>query len=184
MTRRPVQFGMGDLQSRFAHLLDPDPAPASADEGPPLGPQTFIHTGEVGVGRNATFTTILGSCVAVAIWDHATGIGGLNHFLLPDQVTNGLASPRFGNVAIRELLHQAQLLADRPIALQAKLFGGAAVHARTSGNGQTLGLRNVDLARVLLQLSGIPVVAEDVGGGQGRKLVFRTTDGAAWVRRL
>lgn len=184
MTRRPVQFGLGDLETRFAGLLRPELPEPPVAEGPPPGAHTFVHTGEVAVGRGAVFTTVLGSCVAVAVWDEGTGVGGVNHFLLPDQVTNGVASSRFGNVAIRELLGEVQALADRPLRLRAKLFGGAAVLGGGSERGQTLGLRNVELARVLLGLAGIPVVAEDVGGVHGRKLVFRASDGAAWVKRL
>lgn len=188
MSRRPVQFGLGDLETRLAGLLaddPPGPLPAEADDGPPAGPVTFVHTGEVAVSRERTlYSTVLGSCVSICVWDAVTGAGGINHFLLPDQVSNGISSPRFGNVAVRTLLSRLQAI-DVPAArLQAKIFGGASVLRPGVPMRDALGARNVELARVLLDLAGIPVVAEDVGGDHGRKLIFRTRDGAAWVRKL
>lgn len=188
MSRRPVHFGLGDLETRLAGLLaEETPAPASVDEadGPPAGPTTFVHTGEVAASRERTlFSTVLGSCVSVCVWDPTTGAGGMNHFLLPDQVTNGISTPRFGNVAVRTLLSKLDALEVPAARLQAKIFGGASVLRPGIPMREALGARNVELARVLLDLAGIPVVAEDVGGDHGRKLIFRTRDGAAWVRKL
>lgn len=184
MSRRPVQFGLGDLETRLAGLLAPD-APTADDAAPPVGGMTFVHTGEVmSSTTGAVYSTVLGSCVSICLWDPNTGAGGINHFLLPDQVSNGLSSPRYGNVALRTLLGELDRAGVPVASLRAKIFGGASV----LGNGvrlpDALGARNVELARVLLGLAGIPVVAEDVGGEHGRKLIFRTSDGAAWVRRL
>jgi len=192
MSRRPVQFGLGDLETRLAGLLASE-GPAADDAVPPVGGMTFVHTGEVmSSAVGATYSTVLGSCVSVCVWDPATGAGGINHFLLPDQVSNGLSSPRFGNVAMRTLLGQLDQAGIPVTALRAKLFGGASVlgggerlpDATSLSLSTSLGARNVELARVLLGLAGIPIVAEDVGGTHGRKLIFRTADGAAWVRRL
>ncbi|HET7043083.1 MAG TPA: chemotaxis protein CheD, partial [Gemmatimonadales bacterium] len=152
---------------------------------PPAGRQAFVHTGEVAVAKDGTlFSTVLGSCVSICLWDPTTGIGGINHYLLPDQVSNGISTPRFGNVAVRTLLAQLAAAGADPSRLQAKIFGGAAVLSPRLPGSDALGARNAELARVLLGLAGIPVVAEDVGGAQGRKLLFRSSDGAAWVRKL
>jgi chemotaxis protein CheD len=187
MSRRPVQFGLGDLETRLAGLLAADPvdAPTTDAGGPPVGGMTFVHTGEVmSSAAGATYSTVLGSCVSVCLWDPNTGAGGINHFLLPDQVSNGLSSARYGNVAMRTLIAQLDRAGVPVTALRAKIFGGASVLGGAERLPDALGARNVELARVLLGLAGIPVVAEDVGGVTGRKLIFRTSDGAAWVRRL
>jgi chemotaxis protein CheD len=184
VNRRPVQFGLGDLETRLSGVLNA-PEPALDQSSPPLSGLTFVHTGEVAVSsRSATFSTVLGSCVSICVWDPNTGAGGMNHFLLPDQVSNGMSTPRFGNVAVRSLLSKLDAIGTPASALRAKIFGGASVLGGGVVPRDNLGGRNVELARVLLELAGIPVVAEDVGGANGRKLVFRTSDGAAWVRRL
>jgi chemotaxis protein CheD len=184
MTRRPVQFGLGDLETRLSGLLTAE-EPVLDLASPPAGATTFVHTGEVAVAPAQTlYSTILGSCVSVCLWDPTTGAGGMNHFLLPDQVSNGISSTRFGNVAVTTLLTRLDRLNVSAQKLQAKIFGGASVLDNGVAPREMLGARNVELARVLLTLAGISIVAEDVGGSRGRKLIFRTSDGAAWVRKL
>ena len=184
MTRRPVQFGLGDLETCLSGLLTAEEVTFDG-ETPPAGAATFVHTGEVAVASSsALMSTILGSCVSICVWDPATGAGGMNHFLLPDQVTNGMSTPRFGNVAVTALLAKLEQIGIQPGVLKAKVFGGASVLDNGVAPREALGARNAELARVLLTLAGIPIVAEDVGGTRGRKLIFRTGDGAAWVRKL
>jgi len=152
---------------------------------PPTGTlqQAYLHAGHMVVSREpCRVTTVLGSCVAVALWDPSSGIGGVNHFLLPQ----GSDSARFGNVAVRTLIREVVAAGGRRRLLQAKLFGGACVLRafKGVGSGTHLGQKNVEVARQILIDEGIPVTAEDVEGDRGRKLIFQTHDGAAWVRSL
>ena len=126
-------------------------------------------------------STVLGSCVAICLYDERTGIGGLNHFVLPDASTAD-PSTRYAGPAFRELLTRLRALGARSANLQAKLFGGSDTLGLTAET--TIGARNVESARALLALAGIPIVGEDVGGTVGRKLLFNTSGGAAWVRLL
>jgi chemotaxis protein CheD len=64
------------------------------------------------------------------------------------------------------------------------VFGGACVLRAFRSTAGNLGQKNVQTARALLLAEGIPVVAEDVDGERGRKLIFQTHDGSAWVRAL
>ena len=132
----------------------------------------------------AELSTILGSCVAVCLWDPRSRAGGANHFLLPDWAGNGSASTRYGNVAVERLLQQMERFGSLRRDLQAKLFGGAAVIEAFRNRADHLGAKNVELARRLLRELGIPVVAEDVGGNRGRRVVFRTDSGLALVRTI
>jgi len=121
-------------------------------------------------------STVLGSCVSVCLFDRQTGIGGINHYLLPFWNGDGIPTPKFGNIAI-ELLQQRLLeLGAMPQQLQAKIFGGAALLSDGSGPF-SVGGRNIDVARYLLEQLKIPIVAEDVGGRSGRKIIFHTATG-------
>lgn len=146
----------------------------------------YLHAGHLIVSATpAAVTTILGSCVAVCLWDRRLSIGAVNHYLLPNWAGQGHSSPRFGNVAIDLLLRQLLGLGCQTRNLEAKLFGGACVIASFRQNGgDHMGAKNVELARRLLAGHGIPVAAEDVLGHKGRKLVFHTDQGTAWVRDL
>jgi chemotaxis protein CheD len=154
---------------------------------PPAGSlrAAYLHAGHIFVSRDPSrVTTILGSCVAVGLWDPNTGIGGINHFLLPQWTGSDLESPRFGNVAVRALIREVVAAGGRRRTLQAKLFGGACVLRAFQSGGWHLGRKNVDVARQVLLDEAIPVTVEDVEGERGRKLIFQTHDGAAWVRSL
>lgn len=185
-SRREVQFGLGDLAATMAELVATDTT--SEHVGPPSTPPgdtEYVHVGQLyASAEQRIVSTILGSCVSVCLWDAEAGVGGLNHFLLPQCVNNGVSSPRFGNVAIRELLAELHRLGGARHRLQAKVFGGASVIDAFQATNGSLGMQNVSLARRFLADAGIPIVNEDVGGTQGRKLVFRTNDGSAWVRHI
>ena len=132
----------------------------------------------------AEATTILGSCVAVCLWDRRLRLGGANHFLLPHGAGRGNDAARFGNVAVDRLITELVGLGSQRADLQAKVFGGAAVIEAFRGREGHLGSSNVELARARLNEHGIPIVAEDVGGHRGRKVIFQTDSGIALVRLI
>jgi chemotaxis protein CheD len=126
-------------------------------------------------------TTILGSCVAVCIWDAQAEVGGINHFLLP---SGSPASPRFGDSAVALLIGAVLERGGQRGRLAGKVFGGACVLEAFRADPWSLGARNVEMAREQLEAAAIPVVGEDVGGDRGRKVVFHVRKGRAWVRPI
>ena len=128
--------------------------------------------------------TILGSCVAICLWDKRRGGGGMNHFLLPSTHEGQPASLRYADEATRVLLEQLNSLGCRPPNLRAKIFGGASLFQPRDAYASTLGAKNVAVALDLMKRAGIPVIAQVTGGPQGRKLLFNTDDGIAWSRRI
>src|SRR3954469_9883998 len=103
----------------------------------------YLHPGEIFVSADShVVPTILGSCVAVCLWDPITRIGGINHYLLPTFSGQGIASPRFGNIAIQELLAQLTQLGTQKHNLLAKLFGGACVLEAFRQRQHHLGSKN------------------------------------------
>ena len=149
------------------------------------GPVTvYLHAGQVFASvEPCEISTILGSCVAVLLVDPVKRIGGASHYLLPFSASSDRSTPRFGNTAIEELLSRMLALGSRKTDLCAKIFGGASTLAQ-SRPVPSLGAKNVDVARTILGAEGIPILAQDVGGFAGRKVVFRTDEGHVWVKRL
>lgn len=149
-------------------------------------PFRYLHAGEFVICEEPTVvTTILGSCVGVVLHDARTGSGGINHFLLPRSPGDGASSPRFGDVAMRRLLDGMLARGSVPRDLQAKVFGGARVlDYRDLPGHRDLGAANFELAFEFLETQGIRIAGRDVGGRQGRKLVFHSHPGDAWVKRL
>jgi len=145
----------------------------------------YLHPGQIFVSAEShAVTTILGSCVSVCLWDPISEIGGINHFLLPFDVGDGQASGRFGNLAMRELIDKLLAIGAEQDQLQAKLFGGACVLEAFRNRDNHLGTQNVEVAREILAALDVPIIGEDVEGRNGRKLIFHTDTGSAWIKRL
>jgi chemotaxis protein CheD len=143
-----------------------------------------LHPGQIVVRTDPCIvTTILGSCVAVCLWDPTRRHGGMNHYLLPRGAENGLSSPRFGNAAMRTLIDRLLTLGSIKRDLQAKVFGGACI-LEAMRSAAHLGIKNAQIARKILEEEGIPVVGEDTGGTRARKVTFNLGDGTVWMKLL
>jgi len=148
-------------------------------------PDYYLHSeGILTSATPCTIMTILGSCVAVCLWEPGGGIGGMNHYLLPHELRPEARAGRFGSTAIQLLIGRLEALGCRRIELRAKVFGGACINGLWRNDRLNLGRKNVEAAFATLEREGIPVVGHDVGGGAGRKVLFQTSDGTAWVKKF
>ncbi|AUX38683.1 chemotaxis protein CheD [Sorangium cellulosum] len=129
-------------------------------------------------------TTIVGSCVAICLWDATTGVGGMNHYVLPECPSPGMASARFADTACRCLLERLRELGISTRALQAHIVGGACLISAFRERGTHLGAQNVRAGLAFLRAEGIQIAQMDTGGTRGRKLVFRTSDGGIAIQPL
>lgn len=125
-------------------------------------------------------STVLGSCVAVCLWDHVLRRGGMNHMMLPFWNGEGLATPKYGNIAMEKLLSKMLLIGCHREHLVAKVFGGANVSG-TDLELFMIGDRNTTLAMEMLEKFRIAVVAKDVGGRVGRKIIMNSESGVVMV---
>jgi chemotaxis protein CheD len=136
--------------------------------------------------RDMLLVTVLGSCVAACVRDPVSGIGGMNHFMLPEAGPEGgdvvSSSARYGSYAMEILINQlVKLGASRP-RLQAKVFGGASVlRGFTTVN---VGGRNSDFVLGYLRTERIKVAAQDLMGLYPRKVYFFPASGRVMVRKL
>jgi len=125
--------------------------------------------------------TILGSCVAVCLYDPIKKIGGINHFMLPFWNGTGLASPKYGNIAIQKLVDKMLLMGSSRVNIQAKIFGGGEV-VETKTNMFKIGERNIEVAQNMLKELNIKITGKSVGGKLGRKIRFNTETGVVLMK--
>ena len=130
--------------------------------------------------------TVLGSCVAACIRDRVSGIGGMNHFMLPDSGGEGgnlsSASMRYGSYAMEVLINQLMKTGARRENLEAKVFGGGNVlRGFTAIN---VGERNAEFVRDFLRAENIRIVAEDLNDIHPRKVYFFPATGKVLVKKL
>ncbi|TGD70846.1 chemoreceptor glutamine deamidase CheD [Mangrovimicrobium sediminis] len=130
-------------------------------------------------------TTVLGSCVSACIRDRVTGVGGMNHFMLPQGSggtrSDGVSSEaRYGNYAMETLINEIIKHGGKRRNLEAKLFGGGQVLAKMTA----IGARNIDFVRDYVASENLEVTAEDLGDIYPRRVVFFPATGKAMVKRL
>lgn len=131
--------------------------------------------------RPSTVRTVVGTCVAVCLWDKELKYGGMNHFLQPSTSEQEKATPKFGNVAVAALVRIMEEAGCQKKNLVAQVLGGA-IPPKSGVN--SLGRQNVQAARDMLARKGIRIAAEDVGGVIGRKIAFDTGTGQLAVLKV
>lgn len=139
---------------------------------------------EIANDPDILLSTVLGSCVAACIREPVSGIGGMNHFLLPEEAAKegNEANLRYGAHSMESLVNAivcASGMNDRR-RLEAKVFGGGAVVAGLSD----VGGRNAKFVRTWLARDGLRIVAEDLGGKEGRRVLFHPASGRAWCKPI
>lgn len=138
----------------------------------------FVTTADI------LLVTVLGSCVTACIRDRDKGLGGMNHFMLPDASEGGMlsSSARYGAYAMEVLLNHLLKLGARRSSLEAKVFGGGKVLA--SLTQAQVGEKNAQFVLDYLHTERIPVVAQDLLDVYPRKVYFFPVSGRVMMKKL
>ncbi len=121
--------------------------------------------------KPTTISTVLGSSVAVTLFDKSMKIGGMNHFLYPYVEAKEKTTAQYGNIAILTLIRMMISNGSNPNHLEAQIFGGA---FNVEQSRRDIGCDNHQTARRILTSKSIKIISEDIGGELGRKIVFNT----------
>lgn len=143
-----------------------------------------INPGGWAIETERPIATLLGSCVAVCLYDPGLKIGGMNHFLLPSRSSSSNADADIilnGDYAMEVLANALFNKGAQKQRLVAKAFGGGTI---VSSIRMAIGERNAEFARDWLDREGIPLVASDFAGPWSRKVVFVPQTGDAFCRRI
>lgn len=149
-------------------------------------PEVFIEPGYVFFSKQpVNLCCVLGTCVAVCIWDEKLKYGGMCHYLYPTTHKKEKATTQYGNVAITQLIRFFDNEGSDKKYLVAQIIGGA--HPKNIRNGkkyESIGEKNIEIARTILQKKGIKIVSEDVGGNMGRKIIYNTATGHLMILKV
>jgi chemotaxis protein CheD len=149
----------------------------------------FLQPGELFVAdAGFQIRTILGSCVSITLWHPVALMGGMSHFLLP---TRGKVVPeheldgRYADEALSLMLKDLKAVGINHQQCQAKVFGGGNMFPEhTRANEITVGQRNGEAARALLERNGIEVITENLYGNGHRQVTFNVSNGEVWSRQI
>ena len=150
-------------------------------------PMVIIYPGEFHVSSTDIIATVLGSCIAVCIKDMKTGLGGMNHFMLPGDVrSTGIfqsSSAKYGMFAMEQLINELLKKNGSKKDFVAKVFGGGHV-LNVRKTGGSVPESNIEFVKAFLAMEQIPVVKQDVGGYTGRKILFFPDTAKVLLKRL
>jgi chemotaxis protein CheD len=152
-------------------------------DGAPVAPYLYhLEPGYVFGSRERTIIrTVLGSCVAITLWDKNTRTGAMCHFLFPSPGKNDPPTSCFGPNAFTALLSIMKEYGCPPQHLIAQIYGGA----RPSFDSvSSIGSDNIRMAQKLLLRERILFASEDTGGILGRKVLFDTWTGETAVTKV
>lgn len=142
----------------------------------------FLKPGYILVANRPTvISTVLGSCVAVCLYDRKRKVGGMNHFMSPFISEPGRATARYGNVSTLALIGMMIKDGSKVRNLEAQIFGGA---FNRGVSNRDVGRENVRVARRILARKKIKLVSEDVGGEKGRKIIYNTSTNDVAVMKV
>lgn len=167
------------------------PRTVTAPEPEPL--EIFLQPGELYFGQGRTrVRTLLGSCVAIAVWHPRLKLGGLCHYMLPSRARSGhhghdkRLDGRYGDEAMLLFLRDMRASQTRPEEFGAKLFGGGHMFEGRSQPLQAGCLdvprKNVLAGRALVRQHGLKLKAEHLGGQGHRNLIFDIWSGDAYLK--
>lgn len=128
--------------------------------------------------------TVLGSCVAACIRDPLAGIGGMNHFMLPESETGkwglGSANLRYGNFAMERLINDILIGGGHRSRLEVKVFGGAAM----IGSGAAIGHKNASFVEAYLKAERMPIAASHLRGESARRIDYAPRGGKVMMLEM
>ncbi len=142
-----------------------------------------INPGGWTVQTDKPIATLLGSCVAVCLYDPKLGLAGMNHFLLPSRTRGNLNDEDIilnGDYAMEVLVNAMMAKGAQKQRMIAKAFGGGNI---VSSIQMAIGERNAEFAREWLDREGITLMASDFGGPWSRKVIMDPETGDAFCRR-
>ncbi len=151
-------------------------------EAAKISPGEYYYT-----DNDMLIVTVLGSCVSACIRDTKTGIGGMNHFMLPEGAGADKDSPvsesmRYGTYAMEVLINQLLRNGAKREHLEAKIFGGGNVLRSFTTNN--VGDRNAAFVKKYLKEEGIRVTGEDLLDIYPRKVYYFPKTGKVLVKKL
>lgn len=148
-------------------------------------PKVFLRSGQVYISRNPVkVTTILGSCLSVTMFNRMHSLGAICHALLPND--KGKGNYKYVDSSVKRMVREFVKYGIKPEEIEVKLFGGSELVFPEETNSPfiAVGKQNIFSAREIAELLNLKIEVSDVGGNQGRKIIFFTHTGEVYLKRL
>jgi chemotaxis protein CheD len=148
--------------------------------------RVFLKPGELYISDIPTVvSTILGSCIAVTIFNKRLKTGGICHAMLPrSPYENEYSVFRYADSSIFYMLNKFEMMGIRKDEIEVKVLGGADVIGRINEDTVSIGRKNIEIAMEIIRNENLQLTVSDVGGKMGRKVHFYTHTGKVLLKRI
>lgn len=135
-------------------------------------------------------TTVLGSCISACVRDSVSGVGGMNHFMLPETTKNRLLASeasivgnanRYGNYAMEHLINTILSNGGKRKNLEIKVFGGGKI---TAAMNSAVGDSNIDFILEYIDTEALKLLSSDLGKDYPRKVNFYPETGRVRMKKI
>lgn len=153
-------------------------------------PVIYLNPGENHfTNKPKLIKTVLGSCISVIIYHRASKYSAVTHSVMPEkncqEASCFCCEPKFVDCSIRMVLTKFDELRIKRNELESKLFGGSEIHNfKTNSRMESIGTQNLKTAKRILFENKIPIVASDIGGLNGRKIIYNSATIEVFVKKL
>jgi len=148
------------------------------------GSEYYLKPGYIYLATEPTIiSTVLGSCVAVVLYDKINRTGCMNHIVHPQLKKKLPATAMYAKPSTLHMIRMFEESGSNLENIEAQVFGGA-THPSATGELAKIGKHNLEIAEQLLCTYGINVVGRDVGGHQGRKVVVNSSNGEVIIAKV
>ncbi len=142
--------------------------------------QIIVPLGEYCVSTDPQYelVTIVGSCVAITLYDKKNQTGGLVHIVLPGKrqyLRENETKAYYADSGIPLLFEKLKKAGSDEDNLVAAVVGGAST--LTEHDGNTIGKKNAEFAISLLKSKGIPIEKVDIAKKHGRRITLSIKNG-------
>jgi chemotaxis protein CheD len=149
-------------------------------------PKIYLKPGELHFAVTPTIvSTVLGSCVSITMHNRQYQLGVICHAVLPEELAPG-EPYRYVDSSVAAMLRMFARYGIAKSDIEVKIFGGAETLPlyEKSSHTVTVGKQNILRAHQIIEKEHLKLLASDVGGTRGRKLLFYTQTGEIYLQRL
>lgn len=149
--------------------------------------ERLLQLGEFYFGRgHLRLRTLVGSCIAITLWNPKRRVGGMCHYMLPHAgADNEAEDGRYADGALRFFLRKIRAAGTEPAEYEAKLFGGGRMFCGALADRVTdIGAINIEAGKRMLQANGFAIMGEHTAGSGHRDVILNMASGEVWVRHV
>lgn len=126
----------------------------------------------------------LGSCIGLCVFDPHIKVGCMAHIVLPEAKSGSTEVGKYADTAVPYVIKEMLARGAVQYRMRVAIAGGAQLFSFDGSDSKLdVGRRNAETVKHMLSKSRLKLIAEDVGGNQGRTMTMDAVSGLVTVKQ-